>query len=1116
MILTNKGLALQGKAQAGAQLNYTRIAVGDGSLSGQSIPALNGLISPKKTLPVKRLRTQPPNKVIVGTVLSNAEITAGFYFREVGVFAQDPDAGEILYAYANSGVTADYVAPGGGTDIIEKVFDCIVTVGTAANITATMDHSLVFARESDVNAKFDPSAGHKHTGAAGDAPKITSSGLADSSVGTVQLGAKAVTQAKIGDKAVGTAQLADGGVTDAVIGSRTLSDVTAPSVDTGSLTALFSGLANMIKQTTGGATWRTLPVMTIAAIKALLDAATNAATASTLIKRDASGRAQVAAPSAAADIARKDTVDTAISTAAADAGSKASAAQTAAIAAAATDATEKANAAQAAAISAAASDASTKANAVQTNLTAHIGSGGAAHADVTTTTDGFMIAADKVKLNGIAAGANAYVHPNHTGDVTSSGDGVTAIAPGVIVDADVNSAAAIGWSKINKTGSSLADLGTKSAADLTSGTLPAARLPAVSGDITMAAGTGTAAITAGAIVDSDINSSAAIGWSKVNSTAAISDVDVSTTAAIGWSKINKTGASLADLPTRSAGDLSSGTLPAARLPAISGDITMAAGTGAAVITAGAIVNADVNAAAAIDASKIGTGVVNNTEFGYLDGVTSGIQGQINSVVKKSGDTMTGTLAGPKFEATAAAGLSHRVSGDTVGLTLYRSGTNDYQIRVNDTGANVQQDTAKPSVVLALDATAASPTARFWYRPPGGDNNSWLNSWEINSLSGDMYTKDKNAMVKGVAARTTADITYYVRTDGNDMNTGLANTAAGAFKTITKALSMVPQVVDHTVIIYVAAGTYTEAVNVQGFTGRGSLNISGATAATTTHNVTGGVSSARNLCRISIVGLRSTTTTTHAFYVIGSNETFFQYCSADVTTSQFALYVESAKVYFCNSIITGRSNIAVYAHVNGEIFVQECNGSSNNIGHQASYGGRIHINGSFISSTIKKNTSEGGIVTDGAGATNPWGDNTTQYRTAAAGALATAGQAVGTGVFTKINYGVEFIDYLGEWNLSTATFVPQQSGQYQLTSVIAIPGMPGGYWAQVSIFKDSKEDQCLARGMNSNTNDLIVSGSITTDLVAGHSYYFGIYHNSPSSINLSTDGHYCHFRIVRVS
>jgi len=41
----------------------------------------------------------------------------------------------------------------------------------------------------------------------------------------------------------------------------------------------------------------------------------------------------------------------------------------------------------------------------------HVGSGGTAHADATTTTDGFMTAADKTKLDGIATNANNYSHP---------------------------------------------------------------------------------------------------------------------------------------------------------------------------------------------------------------------------------------------------------------------------------------------------------------------------------------------------------------------------------------------------------------------------------------------------------------------------------------------------------------------------------------------------------------------------------------------------------------------------------------------------------------------------------------------------------------------------------
>jgi len=50
----------------------------------------------------------------------------------------------------------------------------------------------------------------------------------------------------------------------------------------------------------------------------------------------------------------------------------------------------------------------------------------------TTSVAGSMSAADKTKLDGIAASANNYVHPNHSGDVTSSGDGATTIADNAV------------------------------------------------------------------------------------------------------------------------------------------------------------------------------------------------------------------------------------------------------------------------------------------------------------------------------------------------------------------------------------------------------------------------------------------------------------------------------------------------------------------------------------------------------------------------------------------------------------------------------------------------------------------------------------------------------------
>lgn len=68
------------------------------------------------------------------------------------------------------------------------------------------------------------------------------------------------------------------------------------------------------------------------------------------------------------------------------------------------------------------------------------------------------------------------------------------------------------------------------------------------------------------ITNTQIAAGAAIAYAKLALALSIVDGDISNSAAIAWSKISKSGSSLADLATRSAGDLSSGTLPDAQFP----------------------------------------------------------------------------------------------------------------------------------------------------------------------------------------------------------------------------------------------------------------------------------------------------------------------------------------------------------------------------------------------------------------------------------------------------------------------------------------------------------------------------------------------------------------------
>lgn len=75
---------------------------------------------------------------------------------------------------------------------------------------------------------------------------------------------------------------------------------------------------------------------------------------------------------------------------------------------------------------------------------------------------------------------------------------------------------------------------------------------------------------------------------------------------------------------------------------------------------------------------------------------------------------------------------------------------------------------------------------------------------------------------------TANRTYYVRTDGSDSNSGLADSAGGAFLTLQKAMDTVAalDISTFTVTVNVRAGTYTGGVTLKAIVGAGTVEFIG--------------------------------------------------------------------------------------------------------------------------------------------------------------------------------------------------------------------------------------------------------------------------------------------------
>lgn len=189
---------------------------------------------------------------------------------------------------------------------------------------------------------------------------------------------------------------------------------------------------------------------------------------------------------------------------------------------------------------------------------------------------------------------------------------------------------------------------------------------AAQGDITASA-TGLN-INAGSIVDADINASAAIAYSKLNLAGSIVNADINTSAAIAYSKLNLSAS---------------------------------------------IVNADIASGAAIAYSKLaaltasralqsdGSGIVSassvtSTELGYVSGVTSAIQTQLNAKTSKFAATWTNANGATKT-------VTHNLGSKDVIVQVYDM-ADDSQIEVDSI---VRTDTN------TVDLTASQAPAANW-------------------------------------------------------------------------------------------------------------------------------------------------------------------------------------------------------------------------------------------------------------------------------------------------------------------------------------------------------------------------------------------------------------------
>ncbi|MDM7320218.1 MAG: phage tail protein [Fervidobacterium sp.] len=158
-ILTTRGRNLLAKALTGTQLQFTRIGLGDGVWDANTNPeTLTALVSEKLSLQIQSLQIAGDGTARLRFVLTNQGLQQGFFLREIGIFARDPDLGEILYAvtYASN---PDFI-PAAGLVSVENVVDIYTVVSNAQNITAVISDTVILATKQDIQAHNSDSTAH--------------------------------------------------------------------------------------------------------------------------------------------------------------------------------------------------------------------------------------------------------------------------------------------------------------------------------------------------------------------------------------------------------------------------------------------------------------------------------------------------------------------------------------------------------------------------------------------------------------------------------------------------------------------------------------------------------------------------------------------------------------------------------------------------------------------------------------------------------------------------------------------------------------------------------------------------------------------------------------------
>lgn len=150
-IITKKGHALMAKLSANvATMKFTKVCSSDFDYSNLNNSELEQVITfknLKQTVLPDLITVVNTTTVKVSATITNTNLSEGYYLRTIGLFALDPDDGEILYSITPT-TEADYMAADNGITKSGISLDLLTTISNSENVSLEVDPNAMISAET--------------------------------------------------------------------------------------------------------------------------------------------------------------------------------------------------------------------------------------------------------------------------------------------------------------------------------------------------------------------------------------------------------------------------------------------------------------------------------------------------------------------------------------------------------------------------------------------------------------------------------------------------------------------------------------------------------------------------------------------------------------------------------------------------------------------------------------------------------------------------------------------------------------------------------------------------------------------------------------------------------